>query len=145
MSTTAPAAANKPQPTHIPTTASFEDVCGCTSAIFWSLRTLKVGLSVFDHPYEVFAKDVAADDEYAADLVELYKGIVLDKMYCERRAAMADRVLATIGAALAARNDPATDTALQQALDVERLPKLPNIPSWCVNEVRPALPWPIDF
>ncbi|NMG31097.1 hypothetical protein [Aromatoleum evansii] len=144
MSTTASVTVITSQPPHMPT-ASLEDICGCTAAIFWCLRTLKPGLSVFDHPYDIFAKDVAADDEYAADLVELYKGIVLDQIYQERRAAMADRVVARIGAALAARHDPATDAALRQPIDVERLPRFPDIPAWRVNETRPALPWPIDF
>lgn len=143
MSTKTPAATNTSLPSHaIP--LSFEDSVDCRAAIFWSLRTLQVGLGVFDHPYEDFAKDVASDDEYAADLVELYKAVELDKKYAERRREVADRVLARIGAALVARNDPTTDAALRQPIDFERLPNMPNIQARYMNDLRPSLPWPYD-
>lgn len=144
MTTTPCLAAHQPHRQDTPP-ASLEDIIGCSTSIFWSLRTLRMGLSVFDHPYDVFAADVAADDEYAAELVEMHKAILLDQLYAERRRAMADRVLARIGAALAARKDPATDAALRAPIDVERLPKMSDIQAWKMNDVRPGLPWPYDF
>lgn len=137
-----PEAVTTPHP-HDPD-LEIEDIAGCRNSILWSLRTLQVAVSVFDMPYEGFAADVKADDDYAADLVELFKAVELDKRYTERRAKIADRVLARISAALAARHDGATETALRQPIKVERLPTMPSIPARYMNTQRPGLPWPND-
>lgn len=137
-----PEAVSTPQP-HDPDLET-EDITGCRNSILWSLRTLQVAVSVFDMPYEDFAADVKIDDDYAADLVELFKAVELDKQYAERRAKIADRVLARIGAALAARQDAATEAALRQPINVERLPTMPSIPARYMNTLRAGLPWPND-
>lgn len=143
MSTNEKTDAGTPQSPRL-TPASFEDIVGCRASILWSLRTLQVGTGVFDHSYDDFAAYVARDDDYGADLVELYKAIELDKQYAKRRREVAERVLAWIGAALEARKDAATNAALRQPIDLERLPKMPIIPARYMNDLRPALPWPYD-
>ena len=95
-----------------PTALSLDDIVGCRTSILWSLRTLQVGAAALDRSYEDFAEDVVSDDDYAADLIELYKAIELDKRYAEQRREITDHVLAWIGAALAARSDPAHQAAL---------------------------------
>ena len=127
-----------------PTALSLDDIVGCRTSILWSLRTLQVGAAALDRSYEDFAEDVVSDDDYTADLIELYKAIELDKRYAEQRREITDRVLAWIGAALAARSDPAHQAALREPIDPARLPEMPGIPAWTLNDLRPGLPWPSD-
>lgn len=112
---------------------STEDHDTCHDSLGWSVWSLLRAMEILAFPVDALAREMLAEPDYAAEVVEVYKMVAIERVLAARRERIADDMLGRLREALAlARHLPEGDP-LALRIDYSKVPPCQGLHAGDIN------------
>lgn len=122
-------------PTSVPTyqSLSTEDHDTCYDSLGWSVWALHWAMEILSFPVDALAREMIAEPDYAAEVVEAYKMVAIERALSARRERIADDMLGRLREALAQANHLPAGDPLSLSIDYSKIPPCQGLDTGDIN------------
>lgn len=122
-------------PTSVPTyqPLSDKDHGTCYDSLGWSVWALGRATEILTFAVDALARELAADPDYAAEVVEVYKMMAVERVLSARRERIADDMLGRLREALAQANHLPAGDPLSLRIDYSKVPPCQGLDTGDIN------------
>lgn len=132
---TLPTSAPPSAPTSVPTYQPLpdEDHDTCYESLGWSVWALQRAMEFLTFPVDALAREMSAETDYAAEAVEAYKMLAIERVLAARRERIADDMLGRLREALALAHHLPEGDPLTLRIDYSKVPPCPGLHPGDIN------------